>query len=175
MKILLNFKLLAIIIITSILLSSCGIYKPVDARKVPGQAKDRARQNIDEGRGISIGNVLNKRGTAGNFQFSSSNPLWRASLEIIDFLPLTTVDYSGGIIITDWYNDDQKTNEFIKITIRFLSNEIRADSVKILVHNKKCLTQSNCQVRELKSTISNELSTSIIKRAALLEKNSKKK
>ena len=113
MKILLNFKLLAIIIITSILLSSCGIYKPVDARKVPGQAKDRARQNIDEGRGISIGNVLNKRGTAGNFQFSSSNPLWRASLEIIDFLPLTTVDYSGGIIITDWYNDDQKTNEFI--------------------------------------------------------------
>lgn len=175
MKILLNFKLLAIIIITSILLSSCGIYKPVDARKVPGQAKDRARQNIDEGRGISIGNVLNKRGSSGNFQFSSSNPLWRASLEIIDFLPLTTVDYSGGIIITDWYNDDQKTNEFIKITIRFLSNEIRADSVKILVHNKKCLTQSNCQVRELKSTISNELSTSIIKRAALLEKNSKKK
>ena len=101
--------------------------------------------------------------------------MWRASLEIIDFLPLTTVDYSGGIIITDWYNDDQKTNEFIKITIRFLSNEIRADSVKILVHNKKCLTQNNCQVRELKSTISNELSTSIIKRAALLEKNSKKK
>jgi hypothetical protein len=175
MKILLNFKLLAIIIITSILLSSCGIYKPVDVRKVPGQAKDRARQNIDEGRGISIGNVLNKRGSSGNFQFSSSNPLWRASLEIIDFLPLTTVDYSGGIIITDWYNDDQKTNEFIKITIRFLSNEIRADSVKILVHNKKCLTQNNCQVRELKSTISNELSTSIIKRAALLEKNSKKK
>ncbi len=34
--------------------------------------------------------------------------LWRASLEILDFIPLTTVDYSGGIIITDWYNDKNK-------------------------------------------------------------------
>jgi hypothetical protein len=175
MKIISNSKLIALLIISSIFLSSCGIYKPVDARKIPGQAKDRARQNIDEGRGVSIGSVINRGRGGGSFEFSSSNPMWRASLEIIDFLPLTTVDYSGGIIITDWYSDNQKTNEFIKITIRFLSNEIRADSVKILVHNKKCSNQNNCQVSELKSEISNELSSSIIKRAALIEKTSKKK
>ena len=66
--------------------------------------------------------------------------MWRASLEIIDFIPLTTVDYSGGIIITDWYSDNQNFNESIKITLRFLSNEIRSDSIKIIVHNKKCKT-----------------------------------
>ena len=49
--------------------------------------------------------------------------MWRASLETLDFLPLTTVDYSGGIIITDWYFDNTgKSEESIKISIRFLSN-----------------------------------------------------
>ena len=72
-------------------------------RDDPVNAKERARKNIEEGRGISLGGAL-KRGST-NYEFSTSNPLWRASLEIIDFMPLTTVDYSGGIIITDWYSD----------------------------------------------------------------------
>ena len=121
-----------------ILLNSCGIYKPVDARKQPQQALEKAKKNIEEGRGTSIGGLLgNKGGT--NYEFSSSNPMWRASLEIIDFLPLTTVDYSGGIIITDWYNDSQSPNESIKVTIRFLSNEIQSNSLKIIVHKKNVL------------------------------------
>ena len=61
--------------------------------------------------------------------------MWRASLEILDFLPLTTVDYSGGMIITDWYSENS-SNESIKITVRFLANEVRADSLKIIVHKK---------------------------------------
>ena len=132
---------------TTLMLFSCGIYKPVDATKVPSQAKDRARQNIEEGKGVSVGSLL-KRGRNTNFEFSSSNPMWRASLETIDFMPLTTVDYSGGMIITDWYNDTQNLDEFIKITIRFLSNEVRSDSIKIIVHNKKCSNQNKCQIKE---------------------------
>ena len=58
--------------------------------------------------------------------------MWRASLETLDFLPFTTVDYSGGVIITDWYSD-QDSNESIKITIRFLSNDIRADSLQVSI------------------------------------------
>ena len=140
---------------TTLMLFSCGIYKPVDATKVPSQAKDRARQNIEEGKGVSVGSLL-KRGRNTNFEFSSSNPMWRASLETIDFMPLTTVDYSGGMIITDWYNDTQNLDEFIKITIRFLSNEVRSDSIKIIVHNKKCSNQNKCQIKEFKSKISKE-------------------
>ncbi len=162
------------------LFSSCSVpnaFKPkkVD-RDIPTNAKDRARKNVEEGRGISImGAVKGKRGT--NYEFSTSNPLWRASLEIIDFMPLSTVDYSGGIIITDWYNDSNNANDSIKITVRFLSNEIQSNSLKIIVHNKKCKTNENCSINEIDSNIKFELQRSILAKAARLElesKNSKK-
>ena len=103
--------------------------------------------------------------------------MWRASLEILDFLPMTTVDYSGGIIISDWYSDNSSNNEdSVKITIRFLSNEIRSDSLKIIVHKKNCNAQQACTVNILSnSAISQELRTSIIQKASLLEKESKNK
>ena len=170
-----NFKIIYILIISSLLLISCGIYKPVDSRKVPASAKERAQQNINEGRGASIGNIIGKNRTGGSFEFSSSNPMWRASLETLDFMPINTVDYSGGVIITDWYNDSQKSNEFIKITIRFLATEIRSDSLKVIVHRKKCNAQNNCLVKLHQSKISEELTFTILKKASLLDKKSKKK
>ena len=141
---------------------------------IPVNAKERARKNIDEGRGISLkGLTSGRKGTT--YQFSTSNPLWRASLEIIDFMPLATVDYSGGI--TDWYGDSQNANESIKITIRFLSNEIQSNSIRVIVHNKKCKTEEQCTVNQIDSNIKNELQSSIIKKAAQFDrdaKNSKK-
>ena len=104
--------------------------------------------------------------------------MWRASLEILDFLPMTTVDYSGGIIISDWYSDSDNSNkESIKITIRFLSNEIRSDSLKIIVHKKNCKSDlTSCTINILdNSSIGQELRSSIIKKASLLQKDSKKK
>jgi hypothetical protein len=162
------FSLLSV----TLLLNSCGIYKPVDARKIPNTAEERARKNIEEGRGISINSLV--KGRNREFEFSSSNPLWRASLEILDFLPLNTVDYSGGLIITDWYSDNQKQNEYIKITIRFLDNEIKADSLKIIVHQKICNKDNNCSTKIIKSNLSEELNYSILKTAAILDKNPKK-
>ena len=152
---------------------SCGLYEKVDQR--PDTAKAKARKNVDEGRGVGLGALIkNQRG--GNFEFSSSNPLWRATLESLDFLPLTTVDYSGGTIITDWYSGESNDNEAIKITVRFLSNEIRADSLKIIVHKKKCVTSSNCSTTLVnQSKISNELNTVILREASLLEKAAKEK
>ena len=123
-----------------ILLTGCGkgFFKKVDMRERPVNAQERARQNVEEGKGVSINKMLRGRGNT-NFQFSSSNPLWRASLEILDFLPMTTVDYAGGMIISDWYSDNtNNSNESIKITIRFLSNEIRSDSLKVIAHKKTC-------------------------------------
>ena len=55
---------------------------------------------------------------------------------------MATVDYSGGTIVSDWYNDGSKGDEFIKITLRFLSNEIRSESLKVVVH-KKLFGKSN--------------------------------
>lgn len=152
--------------------SSCGIYRKVDTRQIPVNSQDRAKKNVEEGRGASLGNIISgSRNT--NYEFSTSNPMWRASLETLDFLPLSVVDYSGGVIVTDWYGDNQKEN--LKITLRFLSNEVRADSIKIVVHQRICLDSTNCNISTFNSKIKDELLVAIIKKAALLEKELKKK
>ena len=166
-----------LLIVFLIFAYSCAVPQALKPKKVdpntPVNADERARKNIEEGRGISLKGAMNRnKGTT--FQFSSSNPLWRASLETIDFMPLATVDYSGGIIITDWYTDTSNPNEAIKITLRFLSNEIRSNSIKVIVHNKKCSPAQNCTISEIDSKIKFELQKSILSKASLLEKQSKK-
>ena len=164
-------------------LSSCGmgkklkdLHKPVDLRNEPLDPDERARRNIEEGRGISLGKIGSNRSTT--YEFSTSNPMWRASLETLDFIPLTTVDYSGGMIITDWYSDSSNnSNESLKITVRFLSNEIRSDSLKIVVHKKNCKSSVDCGVALLpqSSKLNTELLSVILRKASLLEKKSKNK
>ena len=155
------------------LFSSCGIYKPVDARKVSPNADERVRKNLEEGRGFTLmGGGKNKN---TNYQFASSNPMWRASLEILDFLPLANVDYSGGIITTDWYNEGTASDESIKITIRFLTNEVRADGLKVIIHKKKCNIQQKCTVKKITSALENELQVAILKKAVLFEKEQTEK
>ena len=150
-------------------LNSCGIYQPVDARKVSPNADERVKKNLEEGKGFTImGGISGKSGT--NYQFASSNPMWRATLEILDFLPLSNVDYSGGIITTDWYNEGTATDESIKITVRFLTNEVRSDGLKIIVHKKKCNIQQVCAVKKISSTLENELQIAILRKAAIFEK-----
>ena len=171
------FRFSVFIIVLISILTSCNAFKPkkVDTREVSTNAQERARKNVNEGKGVSIDSLLGKVGGDTNFEFSTSNPMWRASLEILDFLPLTTVDYSGGMIITDWYSENS-SNESIKITVRFLANEVRADSLKIIVHKKTCSTNDNCKVSLLeKSTIKDELLSTIVRKAAKLEADSKKK
>ena len=150
------------------LLNSCGIYQPSDARVVSPNADERVKKNLEEGRGITLGGMMG--GGKTNYQFASSNPMWRASLEILDFLPLSNVDYSGGIITTEWYNEGTSTNESIKITIRFLTNEIRADGLKIIIHKKKCSLQLTCTVKKITSALENELRVAILKKAVIFER-----
>ena len=151
-------------------LSSCGIYKPVDSRKVSPNSKERVKKNLEEGKGLSFSKMMDGGGGGTNYQFASSNPMWRATLEILDFLPLSNVDYSGGIIITDWYNEGTSLDESIKITVRFLTNEIRSDGLKIIVHKKRCSVDQNCQITKISSALEHELQVAILKKAILFEK-----
>ena len=171
-----KFFFTSLLIFVFLILSACSVPNALKPKKVdpsiPAGAKERARKNIEEGRGVSLKGAFGKRGT--NYEFSTSNPLWRASLEIIDFMPLTTVDYSGGIIITDWYSDNNNSNDSIKITVRFLSNEVQSNSLKIIVHNKKCKTNEVCSINEIDSNIKFELQRSILAKAAALELETKK-
>ena len=163
---------LSIVVLSSF--SSCKNRKFGSFENQPVNSQERARKNVEEGRGAGLSQILGNRGT--NYEFSSSNPMWRASLELLDFLPLTTVDYSGGMIISDWYSDDTKSNESIKISIRFLSNEIRSDSLKIIVHKKNCSSLQNCKtVLQENSKIVSELRKSILTQASVIEKEKKNK
>ena len=172
-KLLLKFTIYFLVFQT---LVSCGIYKPVDAKKYPPQPELRVKNNIEEGKGFRLMRGFgNEKG--GKFDFANANPLWRASLDIIDFMPLLSVDYGGGIIITDWYGEENE-NDSIKITIQFLSNEVRSDALNIKVFKKNCTSLSNCKVIQSQSDISQELRVAILKRAAQyksddIEKNRK--
>jgi len=151
--------------------TSCGIYKPVDARKVSPNADERVKKNLEEGKGFTLMGSLNKGEGNNSYSFASSNPMWRATLEILDFLPLSNIDYAGGIIITDWYNEGTSSDESIKITIRFLTTEVRADGIKIVVHKKKCSKQQNCTVQKVDSALEAELQVAILRKAAIYEKD----
>jgi len=144
-----NLALITLLFTILITLNSCGIYRKTDAREIPTNADDRIIKNVKEGRGFKIGNVGNRRGS-GDFQFASSNPLWRASLEKLNFAPLNNVDYAGGIIVTDWFSNET-SNEEIKITIRFLTNEIRSDAINVIIHKKICSAQNNCKITKIEN------------------------
>ena len=152
-------------------LSSCGIYAPSDARKVSPNSNERVKKNLEEGKGVSFGKMMDGRGGGTNYQFASSNPMWRATLEILDFLPLANVDYSGGIITTDWYSEGTSLDESIKITVRFLTNEIRSDGIRIIVHKKRCDIQQQCSIKKISSTLEQELQVAILKKATIFQKD----
>ena len=161
-------------LVAILLLTSCsGGFKAGDARKIPANMKERQRQNIEEGRGFSFGKTFGNK--AGGFDFASSNELWRASLDTLEFIPLSLANYSGGIIVTDWYTSQGSVNESVKISVRFLSNEIRSDALSIKVFYKKCSIQEACQIIDKTNVLSDDIEKKILTKAALYEKENKSK
>ena len=158
-------------------LNSCakdGFFKGGDARKISPDPRERVKKNLEEGKGFRINTAL-KGGGNTNFEFASSNELWRASLEVLDFMPLTSANYSGGIIITDWYSEQGNAEESIKITIRFLSNEVRADAINVDIFYKKCITTNNCKINKQDGQLKKEITKQILAKAAIYKKISKDK
>ena len=156
--------------ITLLFLTACGkdMFTFPSARDVPVDVNERVEKNIEEGRGFNIG--MGNSGQGGVFDFASSNEMWRASIEVLDFVSFTNASYSGGIIITDWFSgnsDNQNSNlRELKITVRFLSNEIRADGLKVIVHEKLCETKNkgDCQIQKIESEITNQIKLAILKK-----------
>ena len=170
----LTVKFLILIIFLSSL-ASCGsnIFRKADVKDTPINVNDRVKKNIEEGRGIRFGKGGSKGGV---FDFASSNELWRASIEVLDFVPFTNASYSGGILITEWFdggsNDSANNNRNLKITVRFLTNEIRSDALGISIHEKICgISGTSCSIKKISSNLENEIKIAILKRAAFLEKN----
>ena len=169
-----TIKILLFLCLSAFLFKGCngGKLPGGDARKSPADPAKRVEQNLKEGRGFKLNDQFKRKG--GVFDFANANELWRASLDVIDFMPLTSVNYSGGIIITDWYSENSSPNESIKISIRFLTNEIRSDALDIKVFNRKCEeTFINCKFSEISGNLSSEIKKEILKKATLYQKENK--
>ena len=158
----------------AISLNSCEAlkYKKTKSGEVPVNVKDRVKKNIEEGRGFRL---MGNNSQGGTFDFASSNELWRATLDTIDFMPLVSANYSGGIIITDWYNDASSAGQSVKISVRFLTNEVRADALDVKIFTKNCDTTVDCKITEDKGTLVLEITKSILKKAAIYEKQNRGK
>ena len=165
-------NILVFICILPLLFNSCA--NRGDARKSPPDPKERVKRNLEQGKGFRLMDSV-KKGGSTNFEFASSNELWRASLDVIDFMPLSSVNYSGGIIISDWYSNDENSNESVKISIRFLTNEIRSDALDVKVFKKICKTDNKCKISESSGGIIKELKKKILKTAKMYEDQKKDK
>ena len=176
MKIKKFISILLILLVVPIFFTSCqklkDFHDPPDLSKEPLDPDKRAQRNIKEGRGINLGGIANRKTT---YEFSTANPMWRASLEVLDFIPLTTVDYSGGMIITDWYSDGNNPDESVKISIRFLTNEVRADALDVKIFYKKCNQVASCKISQKTGSLSAELKKQILSKATVYKKQNKDK
>ncbi|MDC0439527.1 DUF3576 domain-containing protein [Candidatus Pelagibacter sp.] len=171
-----KIKVTVFCIVLSLILSACNGKLPgADARKVSYDPKERVRKNLEEGKAFRLDSAFKNNSSGGNFEFASSNELWRASLDTIDFIPIATANYSGGILITDWYSENVQNNESIKISIRFLTNEVRSDALDIKVFYKKCETVVNCIISEKEGNLRTELTKEILKKAAIYKKQTQDK
>ena len=157
------------------ILNGCAGFNQTDARKFPPNPELRVKKNIEEGRGFRLDSAIKGNMKGGDFLFASANELWRASLDTIDFMPLSSVNYSGGIIITDWYTDEENIDESVKISIRFLTNEIRADALDIKVFYKKCNQVTSCKISQKTGSLVAELKKEILTKATIYKKEIKDK
>ena len=171
-----------ILILLSILIfltqTGCEAIKPkkVSAKDFPPDPRKRVEKNMNEGKGFRL---MGNSNTGTSYEFASANPLWRATLDTLDFMPLASANYSGGIVITDWYSENNSPNESVKISVRFLTNEIRSDALDINVYLKKCSENlTNCSISQNNNDLVADLNLSILKKATkyrkeIIDKNKK--
>ena len=163
------------IVITLILLvASCAGKEKEEETTVKTK---RFNPNVRE-RALSAKNdgiFLNKdRGGSGSFEFATSNPLWRASLEVLEFMPLQALSYSGGLISTDWYSKGS-IDESIKIAVRFNSKELSISSFTVVSYKKLCSNGINCKIVDGSTKFNSEIKSQIIDKARAIKLAEEKK
>ena len=171
-----DYKKFIIFIIIFFTFTSCakeGFFKPGDARKISPDPRERVKKNLEEGKGFRLNNAIGARGRGTNFDLRVQMNC--NITDVLDFMPLTSANYSGGIIITDWYSEQGSPDESIKITIRFLSNEVRSDAIDVDIFYKKCIAANNCKINKQDGQLKKEITKQILAKAAVYKKQSKDK
>ena len=170
-----NSKKTLILAFFLIFIYNCSKIDPVTGEKVIIDPNPVRRAEAERDKSGGIFGAITQNKSQNTFEFSTSNVLWRATLKSLDFLPLLNADYSGGIIIYDWYSQTNNPKDQIKISVQFLSNELRSDSIKIIAHKKICETLERCSNSTIDQNFANSIKESIITSARALKIEETKK
>jgi len=155
--------------------NNCAKTDPVTGEKIliEPNSKIKAENAAKDGKGI-FGDIGGKK-SATVFDFATSNVLWRASLKSLEFMPLINADYSGGVIVYDWYSENLNSNEQIKVSVRFVNNEVRSDSIEVLIHKKVCDTNNKCITTRMDKNFTSEIKDKILTSARQMRIEESKK
>lgn len=97
--------------------------------------------------------------------------LWRASLDTLSFMPLSSADPFGGVIITDWYTPPDSPGERFKLTVYILDRRLRADGLRVSAFKQNLDSTNNwIPVGVTPKTVTN-LENAILNRARQLRIN----
>lgn len=170
-----KIKILVLGFFYALILASCAKIDPVTNERVNYEINpDKRAEDARNKSGGIFGSINNSKNT-NTFDFATSNVLWRATLKSLDFLPLMNADYSGGLIVYDWYSTNSSPNEQIKITVQFLNNELRAESIKVLANKKICDSNQRCLNSSVDQKFIDNIKDSIISSARILKIEEAKK
>ena len=168
------FKYCFILLFLLTFFTHCAKVDPVTGEKVlvETDTRKKSREFVDKQGGLF--GEIGKGSSGTNFEFSTSNVLWRATLKSLDFLPLVNADYSGGIIVYDWHSN-KNDKDSIKISVRFLSNELKSSSVVVSGHKKICNDLGKCFIEKLDNKFTDEIKESVISTARQIKIEDSKK
>ena len=117
-------------IASSVLVSGCSMMPTREARG----DRDRVYATQDnEGGGFNLFGGRRSSGADTEAGIGVNSYLWRASLDTLSFMPLSSADPWGGIIITDWYTNPEKPDERFKATVYILDTRLRADALNVAI------------------------------------------
>ena len=155
-----NLSQIVAAIAFAIILSACesiGI-----APDPPPPVADRSSGSSNNG-GL-FDTVFGGEKSSGSSGISVNSFLWRASLDTISFMPLSSADPFGGVIITDWYSPPEAPRERIKLNVYILGRELRADGLRVSLFRQARASQLWQEAKVDPKTV-REIENAILKRA----------
>lgn len=179
-----KLQFLNIILFTLLFLQSCSTFSSKKeeseaVKTVIGDNKKRLEPNLKERAEKFEGEMIfgGKKKQNNTFDFATSNVLWRASIEALDFIPLANASYSGGVIVTDWYSPSLTSNEQVKIEVNFLSSDLKPSSINVKSFKKTCENNTlKCKTISGDKNFNEKIKSSIFNKARELniQKETKK-
>lgn len=167
-------KLGLVAVLAAFTLSACaqGKYDPVRKKtgsEVGRKFESEKRETIfGDGGILGTGGKEQSSANAGGGGIGVNSYLWRATLDTISFLPVTSADPFGGVIITDWYAPQETPNERFKLNVYVLGRALRADGVKVSVFRQVFDASGNWRDSQVEADAARKIEDSILTRARQL-------